>query len=117
MKKILSIALVVVLLAGIAVSGTMAYLTDTDSAVNVMTLGNVKIEQSEYERVVGENGDFVTFLYTSCEKKIGKSVCFYIKISPGYLTSVFFRLCAGLNEVVFAPGNAFVRLLFRINFY
>lgn len=50
MKKILSIALVVVLLAGIAVSGTMAYLTDTDSAVNVMTLGNVKIEQIELQR-------------------------------------------------------------------
>jgi len=48
-KKILSIALVVVLLAGIAVSGTMAYLTDTDSAVNVMTLGNVDIEQIEQE--------------------------------------------------------------------
>ena len=52
MKKILSIALVVVLLAGIAVSGTMAYLTDTDSAVNVMTLGNVKIKQHEKERAV-----------------------------------------------------------------
>ena len=59
MKKILSIALVVVLLAGIAVSGTMAYLTDTDSAVNVMTLGNVKIKQHEYERVV-ENGEYKT---------------------------------------------------------
>ena len=47
MKKILSIALVVVLLAGIAVSGTMAYLQDTDSDVNVMTLGNVDIEQIE----------------------------------------------------------------------
>ena len=50
MKKILSIALVVVLLAGIAVSGTMAYLTDTDSAVNVMTLGNVKVDLIERQR-------------------------------------------------------------------
>jgi len=57
MKKLLSIALVVVLLAGIAVSGTMAYLQDTDSDVNVMTLGNVDIEQHEYERVV-ENGEY-----------------------------------------------------------
>ena len=53
MKKILSIALVVVLLAGIAVSGTMAYLQDTDSDVNVMTLGNVSIEQHEYQRAEG----------------------------------------------------------------
>ncbi len=49
MKKILSVALVVVLLAGIAVTGTMAYLQDTDSDVNVMTLGNVDIEQIEQE--------------------------------------------------------------------
>ena len=58
MKKLLSIALVVVLLAGIAVTGTMAYLTSEDSDVNVMTLGNVYIEQHEYERVV-ENGVYV----------------------------------------------------------
>ncbi len=57
MKKLLSIALVVVLLAGMAVTGTMAYLQDTDSDVNVMTLGNVKIKQHEYERVV-ENGEY-----------------------------------------------------------
>ena len=49
MKKILSIALVVVLLAGMAVTGTMAYLQDTDSDVNVMTLGKVDIEQIEQE--------------------------------------------------------------------
>jgi len=49
MKKILSVALVVVLLAGIAVSGTMAYLQDQDSDVNVMTLGKVDIEQIEQE--------------------------------------------------------------------
>jgi len=30
-----------------SLSGTVAYLTDTDEAVNVMTLGNVKIEQLE----------------------------------------------------------------------
>ncbi len=59
MKKILSIALVVVLLAGIAVSGTMAYLQDSDSDVNVMTLGNVQIEQIEQER--DADGKLVTF--------------------------------------------------------
>ncbi len=60
MKKLLSIALVVVLLAGMAVTGTMAYLQDTDSDVNVMTLGNVKIKQHEYERVVNADGTFAT---------------------------------------------------------
>ena len=60
MKKLLSIALVVVLLAGIAVSGTMAYLQDTDSDVNVMTLGNVSIEQHEYERALNADGTYET---------------------------------------------------------
>ena len=60
MKKLLSIALVVVLLAGIAVSGTMAYLMDTDSDVNVMTLGNVYIEQHEYERELNDDGSYKT---------------------------------------------------------
>jgi len=60
MKKILSVALVVVLLAGIAVSGTMAYLQDSDSDVNVMTLGNVEIEQNEYQRATNADGSYKT---------------------------------------------------------
>lgn len=44
MKKILSMVLVLVLVAGIAVSGTMAYLTDRDNATNVFTVGDVDIE-------------------------------------------------------------------------
>ena len=38
------------LIASVAVAGTISYLTDTDSDVNVMTLGNVDIEQIEQER-------------------------------------------------------------------
>ena len=34
----------------IGVTGTMAYLTDTDSDVNVMVMGNVDIEQHENDR-------------------------------------------------------------------
>ncbi len=57
MKKFLTILLTVVLTAAVAITGTVAYLTSEDSDVNVMTLGNVKIEQHEYERVV-ENGEY-----------------------------------------------------------
>ena len=57
MKKILAWLLVVALTAAIAVGGTLAYLTDTDEDVNVMTLGNVKIDQLEYERVDVETKD------------------------------------------------------------
>lgn len=54
-KRILTIALVAALLAT-CFAGTYAYLTDTDEAVNTFTMGNVKIVQNEYERVVDENG-------------------------------------------------------------
>ncbi|MBQ7012122.1 MAG: hypothetical protein IJN63_10485 [Clostridia bacterium] len=62
MKKTLlkNIALVLIssmLTATLVVGGTVAYLQDTDSDVNVMTVGNVYIEQNEYERVV-ENGAY-----------------------------------------------------------
>ena len=57
MKKIISWLLVVALTAAIAVGGTMAYLTDTDQDVNVMTVGKVKIDQLEYERKDVETKD------------------------------------------------------------
>lgn len=59
MKKFLLTSLSLILVAAIAIGGTMAYLTDTDSDVNVMTLGNVKIAQHEYQRVI-ENGAYKT---------------------------------------------------------
>lgn len=64
MKKILAMVLVVALTAAVSIAGTMAYLTSTDSDVNVMTVGNAKIEQLEYERVVDENGNWVTSAFT-----------------------------------------------------
>jgi hypothetical protein len=42
-----------VLVAALAIGGTVAYLQDSDSDVNVMSLGNVKIEQHEYQRAEG----------------------------------------------------------------
>ncbi|MBE5787974.1 MAG: hypothetical protein E7324_10660 [Clostridiales bacterium] len=56
-KWILVAALV--LSVAMASSGTIAYLSDEASAVNVMTLGSVKIEQIEQER--GEDGKLVDF--------------------------------------------------------
>ena len=54
MKKFIALLLTVVLTATVVISATVAYLQDEDSDVNVMTLGNVKIEQIEQER--DENG-------------------------------------------------------------
>ena len=58
-KRIVTIALVIALLAT-CFAGTYAYLTDTDAAVNTMTLGNVKIEQWEYQRATNEDGTYKT---------------------------------------------------------
>ena len=57
MKKIIATVLALVLVAGISIGGTVAYLQDTDSDVNVMTMHNVHIAQEEYERVFDANGE------------------------------------------------------------
>ncbi len=59
-KKLLSWVLVVALTAGVSITGTMAYLTSEDSNVNVMTLGDVQIEQHEYQRAANEDGSLKT---------------------------------------------------------
>ena len=60
LKNLLLSGLSLVLVAALAIGGTVAYLQDDDSDVNVMTLGNVKIEQHEYERKVGADGNYTT---------------------------------------------------------
>ena len=60
LKTLLLSGLSLVLVAALAIGGTFAYLQDDDSDVNVMTLGNVKIEQNEYERVVNDSGTYKT---------------------------------------------------------
>lgn len=54
MKKTIAIVMLVVLVAAVSVLGTLAYLTDTKTAKNTFTLGNVKIDLIEQQR--GENG-------------------------------------------------------------
>ena len=46
-QKAIALLLVVALTAALSVSLTMAYLQHEDSDVNVMTLGNVQIDQLE----------------------------------------------------------------------
>ena len=54
MKKIIAWLLVLTLTAAVSIGATVAYLTDTDEDVNVMTLGKVKIDQLEFERIDDE---------------------------------------------------------------
>lgn len=49
MKRILAMAISVVLVATMAIGGSIAYLQDTDGRVNTMTLGKVTIDQIEQE--------------------------------------------------------------------
>lgn len=58
-RKILVMAMALAMCAILVVGGTLAYFTDTDSAKNVMTTGNVKIEQIEQQR--DENGELEEF--------------------------------------------------------
>ncbi len=58
-KKAIVMCLAMVLVAALAIAGTIAYLTDTDSKTNVMTVGSVKIEQIEQE--YNEAGELVDF--------------------------------------------------------
>ena len=51
LKKVLLMCTAYVLVAALAIGGTIAYLQDDDSDVNVMTLGNVSIRQNEEQRV------------------------------------------------------------------
>ncbi|MBE5769405.1 MAG: hypothetical protein E7333_07450 [Clostridiales bacterium] len=52
-KSKLFLILALVLSLAVGLGGTLAYLTDTDEDVNVMTLGNVQIEQIELQRAEG----------------------------------------------------------------
>ena len=57
MKKVIAWLLALALTAAVSIGATLAYLTDTDEDVNVMTLGKVKIDQLEYERIDDEKTD------------------------------------------------------------
>ncbi|MBQ6829556.1 MAG: hypothetical protein IJO59_00370, partial [Clostridia bacterium] len=59
LKSLLLSSVGAVAVAAVAIGGTVAYLQDSDSDVNVMTLGEVKIEQIEQER--NEAGELVEF--------------------------------------------------------
>lgn len=58
-RKIIALCLIVAMLGVAVIGGTMAYFTDTAEAVNVMTIGSVKIEQIEQERNAA--GELVPF--------------------------------------------------------
>ena len=59
-RKLMLVALSLCMVAILAMGGTLAYLTDTDYDKNVMTVGNVKIEQHEHQRVTDDEGNITS---------------------------------------------------------
>ena len=59
MKKILALVAALSVVMSVVAGGSIAYLTDTKSAKNTMTMGKVEIKQIEQER--DENGALVDF--------------------------------------------------------
>lgn len=57
-----AMAVAIVMALTLSLSGTLAYLQDSDSAVNVMTLGNVNITLNEQQRVIENDGTWTTTL-------------------------------------------------------
>lgn len=58
MKRILATAVSVMLIAVLTITGTVAYFTDTDEAINVFEVGNVDIEQIEEQRKENTTVDY-----------------------------------------------------------
>lgn len=83
MKRVLLTALSMIVVAALAVGLTVAYLQHSDGDVNVMTMGNVKIAQHEYERELDANGNYVTVL---AEKRgeIGYKLTKFTQAKPLY---------------------------------
>lgn len=61
-KSILVVAIAVMLVAALVVGGTLAYFTDTDSAKNTFTVGNVSINLIEQQRKLDADGNKTTEL-------------------------------------------------------
>ena len=61
-KTILVAAIAVMLVAALVVGGTLAYFTDTKSADNTFTVGNVKIDLIEQQRKLDAAGNKTTEL-------------------------------------------------------
>lgn len=55
-KKIIALVLVVAMVAVSVIGGTLAYLTDSEEAVNVFTVGNIEIKLDEDIAVTSKNG-------------------------------------------------------------
>ncbi len=128
-KKVLALILCAMMAATAVVGGTLAYFTDTDADINVMTSGNVKIQQDEWQN--NKTGDGYEeyknnkplFPYTDDDNKDGLAdewnSTIYYPDANGEMTSstkAFSTTNNAVDKVVTVKntGNqpAFIRTLF-----
>ncbi len=82
LKNVLLTGLSFVLVTAVAIGGTFAYLTSTDSDVNVMTTGNVSIAQHEDERI--QTADGSSEMVTSAKYGEGYKLQEFTQAKPLY---------------------------------
>lgn len=108
-KNILLMVVSCVLVATIAIGGTVAYLQDDDSDVNVMTVGNVTIEQIEQQ--LDENGNLVPFVQAK-ELYPGTGVSKIVTVKNTGASDAYFRTLIAFEDV---PGSETFGVDFPIN--
>lgn len=84
-KKILAFTLVIAMLA-ICFGATLAYFTDTDEATNVFAIGNIAIDQNEWER---DGEEIVEFTQ---EKNVVPAVLKYLTKSDVTVDGYTFKI-------------------------
>lgn len=109
-RKIMMLALSLCMVAILAVGGTLAYFTDTDSATNVFTVGNVHIQLIEQER--DEDGKLQNFtqnkkLYPIVGSAQGEKDANQLPVAQNYVDKVVTVKNTGSEE-------AYVRIYFAI---
>ena len=79
-KKLVALIMVLALAFTTLVGGTLAYFTDEDDATNTFTMGNVKIEQYEWQRSDSEDGSSEAIEEFEQDQKIFPAV--HNKLTP-----------------------------------
>ena len=79
--KVFFVGISYVLVAAMAINGSLAFLQDQESDVNVMTTGNVYIRQHEFERGVNDDGTYQT---VTTQRGIGYKLVDFTQDKPLY---------------------------------
>ncbi len=112
MKKIFAVILVIGLGAAFALSGTTAYLTSHDADVNVMTTGNVDIEQIE-EQLAADGASKEPFVQGK-DFYPGTEISKIVSVKNTGKSDAYFRTLIAFEDV---PGSETFGVNFPIDEY